>query len=485
MNDAPSDANAGREGGRRQAWWDGQPAPGDVKPAPVEGDPAAPAVHPDIASALDNLANPKRSWTQNLVVLAISVVLFFSLGLWDEPLPSILVIMGALLVHEMGHLVMMKLLGYSDVQIFFIPFLGAAVSGRNVRAPGWKRAVVTLAGPLTGLAGAFSLFVAWMHVDSTHLAKAAIVFVFLNIFNLLPLYPLDGGRFLQETLFCRNRYLEAVFRVLMGGLTILCAVFMSSWFLGLIGVFVVLNTGQVFKIGATAADLRARRDFPDAVDPREADARVICETQIALQKRFEGVFPAAIEAKRIWDVWEKLNARPPGALAALGLLGVYFMTFVMTPVAPLAYYFLSVQETEVERIGPDGTPIRVIESRTGRILLSERSLDAEGLYHGEIRDFLFGKPMETTRWRHGWPHGEWTGYDADGKPGVVLVFDEGAFVVRRVHSPSGVNEWKRDELPSSYRALVDAAESKGPYGPDNLFGLSPQLMSESWPDWRE
>jgi hypothetical protein len=268
----------------------------------------------------------------------------------------------------------------------------------------------------------------------------------------------------------------------MGGLTILGGIVMETWFLGLVGLFVVLRTGTGFKIGTVAAGLRVEPGFPEVVDPRVADARVIGRTQIALQARFPGVAPAAVEARRIWEVWEKVNARPPRFLAATGLLAVYVLAFVLVPVAPLAYMVMAAREGECVRTGPDGTPGRAWEVRLGRFLLHETELSAEGLYHGTSRDYTFGSLVEVCAWRNGRPHGDWTRYDDAGKPRVVVVFDAGVFVVRKDYLPQGVKERTRSDLPAGYRALLDSAESRGPYGPKNRFNL-PQLLHDLvWPE---
>lgn len=117
------------------------------------------------------------------------------------------VIAGVLLFHEMGHFVAMKALGYENMNVFFVPFLGAAVSGRARKPGGWRAAVVSLAGPVPGLLLAAALL-PW----STLPLVRAIVFalVFINALNLLPFVPLDGGRLMNTVLFSRHRYLEMI-----------------------------------------------------------------------------------------------------------------------------------------------------------------------------------------------------------------------------------------------------------------------------------
>ena len=58
----------------------------------------------------------------------------------------------------------------------------------------WKEAQVALAGPLLGTVGAVGVWVAGVALDSNFLKAMAFVGFLLNLFNLLPIVPLDGGR---------------------------------------------------------------------------------------------------------------------------------------------------------------------------------------------------------------------------------------------------------------------------------------------------
>jgi hypothetical protein len=60
-------------------------------------------------------------------------------------------VIAVLLVHESGHYVVMRAFGYRDLRMFFIPFVGAAVSGWSGKAHGYQRTLVALAGPVPGI----------------------------------------------------------------------------------------------------------------------------------------------------------------------------------------------------------------------------------------------------------------------------------------------------------------------------------------------
>ncbi len=99
-----------------------------------------------------------------------------------------------LFVHEMGHVIQMRREGVKPSWMVFVPFLGAAVGARSLGGSALAEARIGLAGPILGsLATAALLPVASATGDDFWSALAFVGF-FLNLFNLLPIVPLDGGR---------------------------------------------------------------------------------------------------------------------------------------------------------------------------------------------------------------------------------------------------------------------------------------------------
>ena len=99
-----------------------------------------------------------------------------------------------LLVHELGHVFELRRQGVPASAPLFIPFLGAFVGMKQLPDDAWKEAQVALAGPILGSIGAAAVWVAGEALDSEFLIALAYVGFFLNLFNLLPIVPLDGGR---------------------------------------------------------------------------------------------------------------------------------------------------------------------------------------------------------------------------------------------------------------------------------------------------
>jgi Zn-dependent protease len=99
-----------------------------------------------------------------------------------------------LFVHEMGHVLEAKRQGLPVSAPLFIPFLGALITLKQMPHNAWNEAKLAIAGPIVGSVGAAVIWIAGEATDSNHLKALAFLGFFLNLFNLLPVVPLDGGR---------------------------------------------------------------------------------------------------------------------------------------------------------------------------------------------------------------------------------------------------------------------------------------------------
>ncbi|KKQ56294.1 MAG: Peptidase M50 [Parcubacteria group bacterium GW2011_GWA2_38_13] len=112
-----------------------------------------------------------------------------------------LMIMVMLFIHESGHIWAMKRWGIKTKGIYFIPFFGGAAVSDKEFPSRWAESHIALMGPVWGLA--VSLATALIYVATKDPLWAAGVgwMAMCNLFNLLPINPLDGGRVLKSIAF--------------------------------------------------------------------------------------------------------------------------------------------------------------------------------------------------------------------------------------------------------------------------------------------
>jgi Zn-dependent protease len=99
-----------------------------------------------------------------------------------------------LFVHEMGHVLQLRREGVKAGAPLFIPFLGAVVGMKELPDDAAAEARVGLAGPVLGSLGAIVPLVIWKLTGDEFWEALAFVGFLVNLFNLLPVLPLDGGR---------------------------------------------------------------------------------------------------------------------------------------------------------------------------------------------------------------------------------------------------------------------------------------------------
>ena len=181
-----------------------------VAPAPVVAPP------PDQA-----FGTPKRSWIREKLgavgAALVALIAKFKAILLLLPKIKILATAGSALVsvaaysllwgwqfavgfvvlifiHEMGHVVALRRHGIKASAPMFVPFMGAVIWARSLGDDALTEARVGLAGPYFGAAAAAVVAIVGLATNSGLLEALGYIGFLLNLFNLLPVVPLDGGR---------------------------------------------------------------------------------------------------------------------------------------------------------------------------------------------------------------------------------------------------------------------------------------------------
>ena len=108
--------------------------------------------------------------------------------------PYALGMVSLILIHESGHALVMKHYNIPFSPMVFVPFLGATVAMKRTPMNAYQEAMVALGGPVLGTAGALGFAGAAQFTDSQLLYALADFGFMINMFNMLPLGMMDGGR---------------------------------------------------------------------------------------------------------------------------------------------------------------------------------------------------------------------------------------------------------------------------------------------------
>jgi stage IV sporulation protein FB len=162
----------------------------------------------------------------SVLVFALSFLYIFS----DE-LDFVFYLVLVLFLHEMGHYLLMKLFKYEDLRMLFIPLMGAFVQGSKKHYSQKESFLVIAAGPFPGvLFGLVVLFFAQRY-QQVWLLELSFLFLFLNVINLLPIDPLDGGQLFKLFVRQKRDLFLLVFALLSSLLMISVGYLIDSWIL--------------------------------------------------------------------------------------------------------------------------------------------------------------------------------------------------------------------------------------------------------------
>ena len=136
------------------------------------------------------LLAPKLKLLTTSASMLVSVAAYALIWHWPFAVGFVLL----LLVHEMGHVIQLRREGVQASAPMFIPFLGAVITARSMGDDAAAEARVGLAGPILGSIATLAPLAIWLATGSDFWRALAYVGFFINLFNLLPVLPLDGGR---------------------------------------------------------------------------------------------------------------------------------------------------------------------------------------------------------------------------------------------------------------------------------------------------
>ena len=169
----------------------------------------------------------------------VSLLISFGAWAWIRGPWFAAALLAMIFVHEMGHVLEIRRQGMQATAPIFIPFLGAAIFQRSHPTSAVKQAQIGIAGPIAGTIGATAAFLLYLSTGWDVLLLAAFLGFIINLFNLIPVWQLDGSWILAPV----SKW------VYVGGyaLVILAVLWLHSIFLIIIAIFGISSLINRFR----------------------------------------------------------------------------------------------------------------------------------------------------------------------------------------------------------------------------------------------
>lgn len=290
--------------------------------------------------------NTQNSITRSLFSLLIYGFLFYML--FDRNIGYIAAVLLVIVLHELGHFLAMKAFNYTNVKLFIIPLLGGFVSGKKQQVSQLQLSIIILAGPLPGILIGLVLLILGRSYPNETLKMLSNTFLFINLFNLLPIFPLDGGRLLEALFMKQNHIIRLVFGII--SVMVLSGLFLLSFNLILLIVPALMawelyNENKNHKI----REYLDQEKLDYHIDYKHLSDRAYWLIRdcilFSYPKKYQGIQPGRYEYSFaepliLQHVNSVLQTNLKLDLGAIGQVLVVLLYIIVLVGAPIAYVFL-------------------------------------------------------------------------------------------------------------------------------------------------
>jgi Zn-dependent protease len=185
----------------------------------------------------DESAQP--SIGRSIISIVIFIGAFYLIFKWE--ITYVVILACVILIHELGHYVAMSIFKYKDLSIFFVPLVGAFASGSKERISQRQDVIILLAGPVPGIIIGVVLYYFGLSDQSEFLIRTSNILILINLFNLLPIMPLDGGRVIKSLFFESSIVINMIFIFLSIAALVYISISSESYFLLIIPFFLIMQ----------------------------------------------------------------------------------------------------------------------------------------------------------------------------------------------------------------------------------------------------
>ncbi len=312
------------------------------------------------------------------------------------------------------------------------------------------------------------------------------MFLILNLLNLLPIVPLDGGRFLNEVIFSRNRYIELVMNILAAGIFLIAGFGFDIWVLKILGFLNLLTIRYTFNL-ATATKLIGRdllekgKSVSGEIFERPSEEDIpedFLKRMISwIYKNMPGPMKPKVVAATSLHIWERIRVRPPKWGATTALIIVFAMGYFLSFVSLATFAFCTFGDYMhtskiVEYEDDEGVKHYKQQWHYSGVLDTEIELiEDKQYYHGYHRVYDFdGRITEEGQWEMGRRTGQWKIYDSNGLLTEEVFYEDGKPVLMKVLDEGQWIEYRWEQFSEQEKENY-TEEAQMQQGPDRIFEI--------------
>jgi len=292
-------------------------------------------------------SKPKPNAAKSFFSLVLFIAAFHLFFSWS--IVTIAIVVLAVIIHELGHFLAMKLFNYKDLTIFFLPLLGAVASGEKEEISQKQKVTILLAGPLPGIIIGTIFIQLGIAYDNTILSEAGNIFLFINLFNLLPIMPLDGGKVIKTLFFSANEIINKIFIIISIFLLAGFAVYTDSYIMLLVPLFLTMQLNGQTQINKVRTAVISKGIIIDTTYENLPDRDYwLIRDEIAKNiKAFRNIIAptdyniSPFESKIMKQVKSIINKKPKQDIGAIGKIFVVLLwtISIIAPFYVIAYYY--------------------------------------------------------------------------------------------------------------------------------------------------
>ena len=209
---------------------------------------------------------------RNRLMFLITIVAVFILSgsFIQDTYIVLLELLGVFFIHELGHYSMMRIYGVKAQGMFLVSLFGNEAKKLRHSTSQKEQVLINLMGPLPGILAGVALFLVAQNSGNPniYLVEVALLLLAVNVLNVVPLDPFDGGRIMEVFFFFKSDQHKMVFTLVSSLVLILVGVLLWFWPLIIFGFIMGLKVRGFQKSKEVHEDLEEenvnyRKDYRD------------------------------------------------------------------------------------------------------------------------------------------------------------------------------------------------------------------------------